>query len=67
MGASAPVAPVWIHPWYKHGYSKFDEERFLANFNDLNFEYLNANPTDVNAKYNRFLVISMTLLVSMHH
>ena len=41
--------------YYKYDYSKFDKERFLIDFNNLDFEYLNANPTDVNAKYKRLL------------
>ena len=41
--------------YYQHDYSKFDEGKFLADFNNLNFEYLNDNQSDVNAKFNRFL------------
>ena len=51
--------------YFKHDYSKFDEERFLADFSNLNFEYLNANPTDVNAKFNRFLA-NLNEIVSKH-
>ena len=41
--------------YYQHDYSKFDQEKFLADFNNLNFEYLNDNQSDVNGKFNRFL------------
>ena len=51
--------------YFKHDYSKFDEEGFLADFSNLNFEYLNANPTDVNAKFNRFLA-NLNEIVSKH-
>ena len=40
---------------YQHDYSKFDQEKFLADFTNLNFEYLNDNQSDVNGKFNRFL------------
>ena len=39
----------------QHNYSKFDQGKFLADFNNLNFEYLNNNQSDVNGKFNRFL------------
>ena len=44
-----------IQSYYQHDYSKFDEAEFLADFNNLNFEYLNDNQSDVNAKFNIFL------------
>ena len=40
---------------YQHDYSKFDQEKFLADFNNLDFEYLNDNQSDINVKFNRFL------------
>ena len=50
---------------YKHYHSKFDKERFLADFNNPNFEYLNDGQTDVNAKFNRFLA-SLDEIVRNH-
>ncbi len=41
--------------YYQHDYSKFDEEKFLADFNNLNFDYLNDNQSDINLKFNKFL------------
>ena len=38
--------------------TKFDQESFLEDLNDRNFEYLNENMNDVNAK---FLIILMIL------
>ncbi len=43
--------------YYHHDYSKFDQERFLEDFNNLNFDYLNDNQSDINSKFNRFLAI----------
>ena len=51
--------------YFKHDYSKFDEERFLADFSNLNFEYLNANPTDANAKFSRFIA-NLNEIVNKH-
>ena len=51
--------------YYKHDYSKFDKERFLADFKNPNFEYLNDGQTDVNAKFNRFLA-SLDEIVRNH-
>ena len=41
--------------FYQHDYSKFNQESFLEDFNNLNFEYLNENINDVNTKFNKFL------------
>ena len=41
--------------FYQHDYSKCDQESFLEDFNNLNFEYLNETINDVNAKFNRYL------------
>ena len=41
--------------YYQHDYSRFDQEKFLGDFNNLNFDYLNVTQNDVNAKFNRFL------------
>ena len=51
--------------YYQHDYSKFDQERFLADFQSLNFDYLNENHSDVNAKFNRFLA-NLDELVKKH-
>ena len=48
--------------YYQHDYSKFDEAKFLADFNNLNFEHLNDNQSDVNAKFNRFRAIVNEIL-----
>ena len=42
--------------YYQHYYSNFDQVKFLSDFKNLNFEYLNDNQTNVCAKCNRFLV-----------
>ena len=42
--------------YYQHDYSKFDQGKFLKDFNSLNFEYLNDNQSNVSAKFSRFLV-----------
>ena len=41
--------------YHKHDYSKFDEGNFIADFNNLNLDYLYDDQTDVNEKFNRFL------------
>ena len=41
--------------FYQHVYSKFDQEKFLADLNNINFSYLNDNQNDVNIKFNRVL------------
>ena len=41
--------------YYKHDYSKFDDEWFLTDFTNLNLEYVNDSQIDVNSKFNRFL------------
>ena len=41
--------------YYQHDYSKFNQERFLDDFKNLSFEYLNDNQSDINAKFKRFL------------
>ena len=41
--------------YYQHNYSQFDQGQFLADFNNLTFDYLNDNQSDVNEKFNRFL------------
>ena len=41
--------------YYKHDYSRFDEENFIADFNNLNLDYLYDDQTGVNEKFNRFL------------
>ena len=51
--------------YYQHDYSKFDQEKFLADFNNLDFEYLNEHQNDVNAKFNRFLA-SLDEIVKEH-
>ena len=51
--------------YYQHDYSKFDQESFLADFKNLNFEYLNDNLSDVNSKFNRFLA-SLDDIVKKH-
>ena len=51
--------------YYQHEYSKFDQEKFLADFNNLDFEYLNERQNDVNAKFNRFLA-SLDEIVKEH-
>ena len=43
-------------PHYHHDYSKFDQESFLADLNNRDFEYLADNQSDVNVKFNGFLV-----------
>ena len=42
--------------YYQHDYSQFDQGKFLTGFNNLNFEYLNDNESNVSAKFSRFLV-----------
>ena len=39
--------------YYQHVYSKFDQKKFLADFNSINFSYLNDNQSDVNITFNR--------------
>ena len=51
--------------YYQHDYSKFYQESFLADFKNLNFEYLNDNLSDVNSKFNRFLA-SLDDIVKKH-
>ena len=41
--------------YFQHDYSKFDQEKFLADFTNLNFDNLNDNQSDVKGKCNRFL------------
>ena len=41
--------------YYQHDYLRFDQEKFLGDFNNLYFDYLNVTQSDVNAKFNRFL------------
>ena len=50
---------------YQHDYSKFDQEGFLADFNNLDFEYLDDNQSDVDVKFNRFLA-SLDAIVQKH-
>ena len=54
-----------ILSYYQHDYSKFSQEKFLADFNNLNFEYLNDNQNDVNSKFNRFLP-NLDAIVEIH-
>ena len=51
--------------YYQRDHSKFDQERFLADFQSLNFDYLNENHSDVNTKFNRFLA-NLDELVKKH-
>ena len=41
--------------YYQRDYSKFDEEKFIEDFNNFNFDYLNDSKQDVNSKFTRFL------------
>ena len=41
--------------YYQHDYLKFNQGKCLADSNNLNFEYLNDDQSDVNGKFNRFL------------
>ena len=50
---------------YQHNYSKFDQEGFLADFSNLDFEYLDDNQNDVDVKFNRFLA-SLDAIVQKH-
>ncbi len=51
--------------YYQHDYTKFDQESFLADFNNLNFDYLNDNQSDINLKFNKFLV-TLESIVEKH-
>ena len=46
-------------------YSKFDQGKFLTDFNSLNFEYLSDNESNVSAKFSRFLA-SVDKIVKKH-
>ena len=50
--------------YFKHDYSNFNKERFLADFNNLNFDYLNDGQTDVDTKFNRFLATLENIIKS---
>ena len=50
---------------YQHEYSKFDQERFLAVFINLDFECLDGNQSSINVKLNRFLA-SLKAIVQKH-
>ena len=50
---------------YQHDYSKFDQDKFLADFNNIDFKYLDDNQSDVNVKFNRFLA-SLDAIVKKH-
>ena len=41
--------------YYQHDYSKFDPDKFLADFNSLNFAYLDDNQSNASANFSRFL------------
>ena len=51
--------------YYQHDYSKFDQEKFLADFNSLNFYHLHDNQSYVNIKFNKFLA-SLDEIVKKH-
>ena len=36
--------------YYQHDYSKFNQDNFLSDFNNINFSYLNENNLDLNDK-----------------
>ena len=40
---------------FKHDYSKFKEDKFLEDFNQIDFTYLENSELDVNNKFDRFL------------
>ena len=40
---------------FKHDYSKFKADKFLENFNQIDFTYLENSELDVNNKFDRFL------------
>ena len=50
---------------YQHDYSKFDKEKFLADFNNIDFKYLDDNQSDINVKFDRFLA-SVDAIVKKH-
>ena len=50
---------------FKHDYSKFNDEKFLEEFNQLDFTYLEDSDNDVNNKFDRFLN-DLTSLTKKH-
>ena len=42
-------------PIYKYDYSRFKEDRFLVDFKQIDFTYLENSDLDVNNKFDRFL------------
>ena len=49
----------------KHDYSKFNDEKFLEEFNQLDFTYLEDSDNDINNKFDRFLN-DLTSLTKKH-
>ena len=41
--------------YHQHDYSKFNQENFLSDFNNIGFAYLNESNLNVNDKFDRFL------------
>ena len=46
---------------FKYDYSKFKEEEFVDDFNQIDFTYLEDNDLDMNNKFDRFLKDLTTL------
>ena len=46
---------------FKYDYSKFDEDKFLDDFHQIDFTYLENSDLDVNNKFDRFLKDLQTL------
>ena len=46
---------------FKYDYSKFKDDKFLEEFNQTNFTYLENSDMDVNKKFDRFLKDLSTL------